>query len=331
LANTPEKSTDDMLLVNPDSVAHQRLVVALGGNALLKRTDEQTVETQVHNIRAACAVLGSLLDQGHDLIVTHGNGPQVGRLANQSYLYDPDHVDPLDVLGAQSVGLIGYLLEQELSNVLKQHARCLTILTRVEVDAGDPAFDNPSKPIGPFMDSCQAEKMRLERGWSMKEISGQYRRIVPSPRPQRILEIDAIRLMVDSGYTVICGGGGGVPVVAKPDLTASGVEAVVDKDMTSALLAKELNADVLLLLTDVKGVYRNWGTEDAELQYNINLAECDFTAYESGSIRPKLEAAADFIKKTQGRGTAVIGALTDAVDLVAGTAGTRITGKPWSQ
>ncbi|MCU0570693.1 MAG: carbamate kinase [Oculatellaceae cyanobacterium Prado106] len=304
-----------------------RIVVALGGNALLRRGEPMTAENQRSSIRTAAQALQELA-QKHQLILSHGNGPQVGLLALQSAAYTAVESYPLDVLDAESEGMIGYLIEQELGNVLPPDQPFATLLTMIEVDPKDPAFQNPSKPIGPLYRKEEAEKLAQERGWAMKaEIQGasmdqQFRRIVPSPLPQRIIELRPIRWLLEKGVIVICAGGGGIPTVLDADGKLRGVEAVIDKDRASALLARELEADCLLLATDVDAVYLNWGTPKAQALRRTSpkqLAELEFAA---GSMAPKVSAAIEFVEKT-GK-IAAIGALADLSGMLIGEAGTFI-------
>ena len=239
-----------------------QVVVALGGNALLRRGEPMTSENQQANIRTAAQAIAALA-QNHNVVIAHGNGPQVGLLALQAEAYKGIKPYPLDVLNAETEGMIGYLIEQELRNQLPDR-QVVTLLTQVEVDAADPAFVRPTKPIGVIYTQAEAEKLGAERGWAMAPDGDAYRRVVPSPEPRRILEIGAIQLLVQSGALVICVGGGGIPVVTTPSGAIHGVEAVIDKDLAAALLATSLGSDALLLLTDVDAVYTNWGSANAQ-------------------------------------------------------------------
>lgn len=298
-----------------------RIVVALGGNALLKRGEPLTVENQQRNVRLAAEALAPLVRE-HQLIITHGNGPQVGLLALQGAAYHPDESYPLDILDAETEGMIGYLIEQELRNRLPEQTQCATLLTQIEVNADDPAFSRPSKPIGPLYNREQGEKIASERGWQMAPDGDNLRRVVASPRPQRILELDVIKQLVTQGVIVICAGGGGIPVTRQADGQLSGVEAVIDKDHASALLACELKVDVFLMLTDVEAVYRDWGVESAEPIGSITPSQIGTMQFAAGSMAPKVEAACDFV--AGGGGIAGIGRLEDAASIIAGSAGTRI-------
>jgi carbamate kinase len=299
-----------------------RVVVALGGNALLQRGQPMTALAQHTNVRVAAKALADLA-RDHQIIVAHGNGPQVGLLALQGEAYDPAKPWPLDVLGAETEGMIGYLIEQELMNALPEGARCATLLSRVEVDAADPAFEKPSKPIGPVYSAAEAAQAASDHGWAMvTEAAGGIRRVVPSPLPQRIIGLDAIKVLLDAGHTVICAGGGGIPVLRNADGDMEGVEAVIDKDRTSALLALGLDADVLLLLTDVASVYQDFGGPDQRTVREITPSDHEKLDLPPGSMGPKVAAAATFVKAS-GK-LAGIGQLTDARAIIEARAGTRI-------
>jgi carbamate kinase len=300
-----------------------RVVVALGGNALLRRGEPLTAAVQRANVKIAAAALADLA-RDHEIIVAHGNGPQVGLLALQGAAFDPDKPWPLDVLGAETDGMIGYLIEQELMNALPEGSRCATLLSRVEVDPKDPAFDTPSKPIGPVYTETEAAQATNGHGWQMVvEATGGMRRVVPSPMPLRIIGLDAIRILLDAEHTVICAGGGGIPVMRNAHGEMEGVEAVIDKDRTSALLALGLDADALLLLTDVAGVYRDFGTADQRIIETVSALDVESIELPPGSMGPKASAAAAFIKG--GGMLAGIGKLTDAKAILDGHAGTRVT------
>jgi carbamate kinase len=299
-----------------------RILVALGGNALLRRGEPMTAEAQRRNVRRAVAALLPLFEAGYQLVITHGNGPQVGLLALQAAAGPKGSAFALDVLDAESEGMIGYLIEQELGNALPNGRLVATLLTQILVDRRDSAFRHPSKPIGPVYDKAQAEALAGLRGWSVAQDGKGFRRVVASPRPKQILEARVIELLVSQGVTVICAGGGGIPVLERRDGGLIGVEAVVDKDLASALLARQLRADHLLLLTDVDGVYLDWGSDTAKtirLAGTRALNPCDFAP---GSMGPKVEAAIGFAAET-GR-PASIGRLEDAANVLVGTAGTRI-------
>ncbi len=281
-----------------------------------------TAEAQHTNVRIAARALADLA-RDHQIVVAHGNGPQVGLLALQGAAYDPAAPWPLDVLGAETEGMIGYLIEQELMNALPTGSHCATLLSRVEVDPSDPAFEDPTKPIGPVYTMAEATQAASDHGWSMvTEVTGGQRRVVPSPLPLRILGLDAIKVLLGGGHIVICAGGGGIPVVRNADGDMTGVEAVIDKDRTAALLALGLDADALLLLTDVPAVYRHYGSAD---QIAIDEATPDAMgelALAPGSMGPKVTAAMTFVRAS-GK-LAGIGQLTDARAILERRAGTRI-------
>lgn len=298
-----------------------RVVVALGGNALLTRGEPMTAETERRNVRLAAEAVAPLTE-AHEIVITHGNGPQVGLLALQAAAYEPAGLHPLDLLDAETEGLIGYLIAQELGNALGRARRCVTLLTQIEIDAGDPAFEHPTKPIGPVYDRDEALRLAEERGWSVAQDGARWRRVVPSPRPERILEIDVIRLLVDEGVVVICAGGGGIPIQSREDGSLIGIDAVIDKDLASSLLAREIGADALLMLTDVDGVYDDWGGPDARLIRRISAAALGARSFAPGTMGPKVAAACEFVTET--RGIAGIGALADAGRILDGQAGTLI-------
>ena len=298
--------------------SRKRLVVALGGNALLRRGEPLTAEIQRRHAGEAMAAVAELA-AGYDVVLTHGNGPQVGLLALQSSAYAEVPPYPLDVLGAESEGMIGYVLEQELRNRLPGRA-AVTILTQVVVDPDDPAFSTPTKPIGPVYTEEQAQRAAGERGWAIARDGDHHRRVVASPQPLEIVELSAIRMLVDAGAIVVCTGGGGIPVTMNGAGTLRGVEAVIDKDLAAELLARSLEADVLLMLTDVAAVMRDWGTKAAAPIRRSTPSELRDLEFANGSMGPKVEAACRFVEATGG--TAAIGALEDAVRILAGEAGT---------
>ena len=298
-----------------------RIVVALGGNALLKRGEPLTAENQRRNMREAAGQIASIA-RGNELVLVHGNGPQVGLLALEADAYKDVPAYPLDILGAESQGMIGYVIAQELQAELTDHS-IATLVTRTLVDADDPAFQTPTKPIGPVYSAEQAKELAETRGWHVVEDgkSG-WRRVVASPLPEEIVELPAISTLLSSGAVVICAGGGGIPVVGKAGRALSGVEAVIDKDRAAALLASRLEADRLVILTDVDGVYQNWGTPDQSLIMEMNPTDIDGSGFAAGSMGPKVEAAGYFASKT-GK-TASIGSLSDAVAVFERRAGTHI-------
>ncbi|MFD6229420.1 carbamate kinase [Streptomyces sp. NPDC060232] len=299
-----------------------RVVVALGGNALLRREERPDAAVQLANIRAAVQALAPLAHE-HELVITHGNGPQVGILALESAadrsLSSPY---PFDVLGAETQGMIGYWLLQSLQNALPGRQVC-ALVNQTLVSAADPAFADPAKFVGPVYDQEEAERLAAERGWTVKQDGARWRRVVPSPRPQRVVETGLIRLLLESGAVAVCAGGGGVPVIRDEEGLLSGVEAVVDKDLTAALLAEALDADALLLLTDVPHVFLHYGTGDAEPVGRTTPAALRAQNFPPGSMGPKVDAVCRFVELTGG--TAAIGALHDARALLDGTAGTVVT------
>ncbi|MCA1408323.1 carbamate kinase [Ensifer sp. IC3342] len=297
------------------------IVVALGGNALLRRGEPMTAENQRANIRRAAVVLGELVRAGHSLVITHGNGPQVGLLALQSAATPDADAFPLDVLDAESAGMIGYVIEQELGNVLPDRLFA-TLLTQVKVDPCDEAFSHPTKPIGPGYTEATARRLAGERGWRIAQDGANWRRVVPSPKPQTILEATVISFLVERGVIVTCAGGGGVPVIELEDGRRVGIEAVIDKDRASALLARELNADMFVMLTDVDGVYLGYGTSQAHLLERVHVRDVSGNDFPAGSMGPKVEAAIEFAKATGN--PAAIGRLEDAAAIVRGGRGTRI-------
>ncbi|HEX6457800.1 MAG TPA: carbamate kinase [Thermoleophilaceae bacterium] len=296
-----------------------RVVAALGGNALLRRGETAEAEAQRRNLARAATTLAELaLD--HELVLTHGNGPQVGLLALQAEAYERVRPYPFDVLVAESEGMVGYMLDQTLGNLLPQRP-IATLLTQVVVHESDPAFAHPTKPVGPVYSAKEATRLAAERGWSVAPDGSYWRRVVPSPQPQRIVELATIRLLVDAGVLVICGGGGGMPVTERQGVLR-GVEAVIDKDLAASLLAAELGADALLLLTDVPGVQQQFGSPDARPIAEVTTDELRKMDLPAGSMRPKAEAACRFVERT-GR-LAVIAALDDAALALDGYAGTRV-------
>lgn len=298
-----------------------KILVALGGNALLKRGEPLTATNQRANINIAAERISRITEE-NQVVIAHGNGPQVGLLALQSTAYTDVEPYPLDVLGAESEAMIGYMLEQELGNVLPQEQRIATVLTMTEVDPKDPAFDNPTKFIGPVYDEETATSMAEQKGWSVKPDGPYYRRVVPSPLPQRIIEQEVINHLVEKNVLVICAGGGGIPTYIDENQKLHGVEAVIDKDLCSALLAENLDADLLVIATDVDGVYADWGTPDQRKLDEVKTADVDAMDLAAGSMGPKVQAARNFVEGTGKR--AVIGALADIEKLVAGTAGTSV-------
>ncbi len=297
------------------------VVAALGGNALLERGQPLTAENQRANARIAATSLAEIVRAGHDLVITHGNGPQVGLLALQGAAYKPDEAYPLDVLGAETGGMIGYMIEQELENVLDHSRPVATLLTQVVVDATDPAFQNPTKFIGPVYAREEAEARARAAGWTIAQDGDKWRRVVASPKPMEIPDIRVLKLLLDQNVIVICTGGGGIPVLRGKDGSLSGIEAVIDKDAASALLAQELGADALLLLTDVPAVMTDFGTDKQAEIGDINPEDALKLDLPAGSMQPKVAAAVQFAGSG---GMAGIGRLAGAAQILAGQAGTRI-------
>jgi carbamate kinase len=297
-----------------------KIVAALGGNALMKRGEPMTAETQRANIRQAAGVLAELIAAGHSLVITHGNGPQVGLLALQAAAL-PGPPFPLDVLDAESAGMIGYVLQQELTNA-KKDKLFATLLTQVRVNLNDPAFATPTKFIGPVYDEAMARNLAAVRGWRIAPDNDRWRRVVASPKPIAIIEAEVLSFLVERGVIIICAGGGGIPVVEREDGSLMGIEAVIDKDFASSLLARQLGADFLLMLTDVDAVYADWGLPSARRLGTVKVSQLAPLDFPSGSMRPKVEAAIEFVNHTCK--TAAIGRLEDAVAIVAGLRGTRV-------
>ncbi|ABV92182.1 carbamate kinase [Dinoroseobacter shibae DFL 12 = DSM 16493] len=297
------------------------VVAALGGNALLKRGEPLTAENQRRNVREAAVALARIVRAGHRLVVTHGNGPQVGLLALQGAAYKPEEAYPLDVLGAETGGMIGYIIEQELENALDHDRAVATLLTQIVVDPDDLAFRDPAKFIGPVYSRDEAEARAKAVGWTIAQDGDKWRRVVPSPAPQEIPDMRVIRMLLEQDVIVICGGGGGIPVLRRADGSLIGIEAVIDKDAASALLARELEADALLLLTDVDGVYRDFGTDRQARIDSLTPGEAFKLNLPAGSMGPKMLAAARFAAYG---GLAGIGRLDEATDILEGRAGTRV-------
>lgn len=296
-----------------------RVVAALGGNALLRRGDEPSVNGQRSNAERAAAALAEIATE-HELVITHGNGPQIGMLALQSGR-DSGTPDPLDVLGAESEGLIGYMIEQALENAVTGLPTA-TLLTQVVVDPDDPAFEHPTKPIGPVYDEATAHRLAAEHEWSIAPDEQWWRRVVASPEPLRTIEANAIEALLDAGITVVCSGGGGIPVAVAAGGALRGIEAVIDKDLSAALLAQELDADALLLLTDVDGIESGHGTPEARVIATSTPAGLRQLDLPAGSMGPKAEAAARFAEANGGH--AAICSLDAAADALAGNAGTQV-------
>ena len=299
-----------------------RVVVALGGNALLRRGQALNAENQRANIRIAAQHLATV-HEDHELVIAHGNGPQVGLLALMDAAYSAVDPYPLDVLGAETVGMIGYIIEQELGNMIAFEDHIVTILTQVLVDPNDPAFQHPTKHVGPIYDADEALRLQKEKNWTMAPDGKYFRRVVPSPIPQRIIEKNVIRMLVDSGITVICAGGGGIPVAYDEQSKLFGVEAVIDKDLASGLLASDLDAGMFVMLSDVSNVYTDFGTDR---QRPIKAAHPDVLenmSFASGTMGPKVHGACKFVRET-GNNSA-IGRLSELKNIMDGEAGTLVS------
>jgi carbamate kinase len=298
------------------------IVVALGGNALLERNERPDEQTQRQHARSAARALAPLATE-HTLVLCHGNGPQIGVLAVESD-NDPALAQPfpLDTLGAQTQGMIGYWLTQELINAGMTRP-VIAIITQTEVDADDPAFRNPTKFVGQQYPEPKARRLAAQHGWTIARDDRGWRRVVASPTPRRVVELPTIRHLVNSATTVICGGGGGVPVLTGDNGHLKGSQAVVDKDLTASLLAVELGADRLVILTDIDAVRRDFGTPHEQPITLVNVDELRAMRFPAGSMAPKVEACIRFVTAT-GR-SAAIGALRDAATVLAATSGTTVT------
>ena len=302
-----------------------RIVVALGGNALLKRGQPLTAQAQATALADVAGLLASVVANGHQLVITHGNGPQVGLLALQSAAGPAVSALPLDVLGAESEGWIGYAIEIALRNALPAGSNLVTLLTQTLVDAKDEAFTHPTKPIAPVYEKGVATRLAEANNWSVAPDGEFWRRVVASPKPIGILELASVRLLAEAGILVICTGGGGIPVCMGADQKLMGLEAVIDKDATSGLLAEQISADMFIMLTDVAGVYADYGTTTARMVTRIDpKALIEMAAsFGIGSMRPKVAAACHFASMTER--IAAIGALGDLAGIIAGTHGTIIS------
>lgn len=309
----------------------KKIVVALGGNAILQPGQEGTFENQLENVRTTAKILAKLIQEGHQLVITHGNGPQVGNILRQNE--EAANVipqQPLDALSGQSQGFIGYMMVQSIVselNLLQLDIPVVNILTRTEVSKEDPDFKDPSKPIGGFFTKEEAEKLISEKGWNMKEDANRgYRRVVPSPKPIKIHEAQTIKKLVDQGTIVVASGGGGIPVVTNEDGTVKGIEAVIDKDRSGVRLAKEVEADLFMILTDVENVYVNYGKPDQKALRQISLEEIEKYAEEGhfskGSMAPKVESAIEFAQDGK---TAIICSLVKVEGALQGESGTIIS------
>ncbi|EAP93181.1 carbamate kinase [Vibrio splendidus] len=298
----------------------QTVVVALGGNALLRRGEPLEADVQRRNIETAVKTISEIA-KVYNVVLVHGNGPQVGLLALQGLEYKKVNPYPLDVLGSETQGMIGYMLMQEFKNYLPdRNISCM--LTQMTVDPNDPAFADPTKPIGPIYEEAEARELAEKFHWIVKPDGQHFRRVVPSPRPTGIVEHEAITQLIDAGHLVICTGGGGIPV-KKENGKLVGVEAVIDKDMSAAFLAKQLDADALLILTDAEAVYLDWGKPTQHALRSTTPSELAKFTFDAGSMGPKIEASCEFIQ--QGGKVVGIGALEDGLQILQGQAGTNIT------
>ena len=282
-----------------------------------------THDAQRTNIQVAAQALAPVAQQ-HQLLLAHGNGPQVGLLALQASAYKEVEAYPLDVLGAQTEGMIGYMIEQELGNLLPFEVPFATILTMVEVDPKDPAFENPTKFVGPVYEKEEADRLKGEKGWVFKQDGAMWRRVVPSPLPKRIFEIRPVKWLLEKGTIVICAGGGGIPTMYDPNKERwlTGIEAVIDKDLASELLARQVEADLFVIATDVDGIYLDWGKPEQRKLTRVTPEELKSYKFPAGPMGPKVNAAIQFVEKTGKR--AAIGSLPDIEKIVAGEAGTNV-------
>ncbi len=295
-----------------------RIVIALGGNALLKRGEPLSAENQRRNMRAAADALVQACD-GHQIAVVHGNGPQVGLLALEADAYKAVQPYPLDVLGAESQGMIGYVVAQEMGNA-RPNWPIATLITQTVVDPRDAAFSHPTKPIGPVYEPHEIEALKKEHDWTFAPDGKSMRRVVPSPAPIEIIELPIIERLVGAGVVVVCAGGGGIPVRRERDGRINGVEAVIDKDLAAALLAERLEADRFVILTDIDAVYLDWRTPQQKAIGKIRAQDLRRHSFSEGSMGPKVSAACNFVERT-GR-PAAIGSLSEVQSVLAGQAGT---------
>lgn len=298
-----------------------RLVIALGGNALQRRGEPMTIASQRANVRQACAAIAEVVTEENDVVLTHGNGPQVGLLALQAASYDEISAYPFDVLGAATQGIIGYLMEQELGNLIPEEKHVVTLLTQTEVSASDPAFSNPTKFVGPVYTEEVAKALAAENGWVVRQDGASWRRVVASPLPLRIFETQAIKDLVAGGSVVICSGGGGIPTVFEGHRLV-GVEAVIDKDRAAAVLAQNVGAETLVIATDTEAVFLDWGTPEQRAIVSAHPDALSQYSFAAGSMGPKVEAAIAFARSG---GDAHIGALPHLAAMLDGIAGTLIS------
>ena len=307
---------------------NKRVVVALGGNAILQPGQGGTAEAQLENVRATCAQLAGLIKAGCQLVITHGNGPQVGNILLQNEAAKSKVPPmPLDICGAQTQGQIGYMIQQSMQNLLPGH-NVGTVLTQVVVAADDPSFKEPTKPIGPFYTAEEAQQLQDTKGYAMVEDSGRgWRRVVPSPQPVAIVESELVRYLLEKHVLVIAAGGGGIPVILNKNGSLQGVEAVIDKDLAGQRLAMDVGADIFLILTDVEAVAINWGRPDQKYLYRIKTEEVRQLIgqgqFQAGSMGPKVEAALRFVE--EGGEATVITSLTRVAEALQGKTGTTIT------
>ena len=311
----------------------KRIVIALGGNALQEAGKPATAESQLEVVEKTSAYIADIIEAGYDVVIAHGNGPQVGRIVLQNEsAANVTPAMPFDVCGAMSQGYIGYHIQQGLSKVLRQRGidkQVVTLVTQVVVDKNDPKFQNPSKPIGPFYSQEEAEKIAAEKGYTMKEDAGRgYRRVVASPLPVEIVELDAVKALESAGFVVVTVGGGGIPVIKNEDGTLTGTAAVIDKDLASEKLAEDLDADALVILTAVENVSINYKKPDQKDLSLLNVADAKKYIAEGqfapGSMLPKVEAAMKFASSKPER-KCIITSLEKAVDALNGVAGTTVS------
>lgn len=310
-----------------------RIVIALGGNALQESGKPATAESQLEVVEKTSEYIADIINAGYDVVLAHGNGPQVGRIVLQNeHSADITPALPFDVCGAMSQGYIGYHMQQGLEKVLRHRGinkRVATIVTQVVVDKDDPKFQNPSKPIGPFYTEEEAKRIEKEKGYTMKEDAGRgWRRVVASPNPVEIVELDAVKCLIEGGFIAITVGGGGIPVIKDENGNYVGTAAVIDKDLASERLAEDINADALVILTAVETVCINFGKPDQKALSNINTEEArkyiEEGHFAPGSMLPKVEAAIKFVESKPGR-KAIITSLDKAVEALEGKSGTTIS------
>jgi carbamate kinase len=300
-----------------------KIVIAIGGNALLKKGQALEADILKHNCQLAAKSIARLANS-HEIILVHGNGPQVGLLSLQANAYQEVSPYPFDILDAESQGMIGYLLQQALHNELLSRKTIVSLLTQVIVDKNDPAFTTLTKPIGPFYNEQQKQDLVDKFSWQFKSIKNEFRRVIASPKPIKIVELDAIKALVSAKAIVIAAGGGGIPCV-KTDGGLTGVEAVIDKDLSATRLALDLQADKLIILTDIDGVYKNWGEAEQALIPKTTAKELSQQAFESGSMQPKISAACQFVSESKIKTSAHIGHLEKLTSILQGDSGTLIS------